>query len=74
MTIDSVLYHHVVDPYTTAFKVGNTTMAIVERTMTTLRQVIGTHDLQEAITNRESISEEIEVHTYGWMKGMDGLT
>jgi regulator of protease activity HflC (stomatin/prohibitin superfamily) len=61
VNVDSVLYWHVVDPYISAYQVDNICTAVIERTMTTLRQVIGSHDLQDAITNRESIGNEIEV-------------
>lgn len=60
VNIDSVLYWYIFDPYVATFQVNNVETAIVERTQTTLRQVIGAHDLQYAITNRDEISQEIE--------------
>ncbi|KAJ3128701.1 hypothetical protein HK098_003692 [Nowakowskiella sp. JEL0407] len=58
--IDSVLYWHVVDPYTSAFTVSDVRIAIRERTQTTLRHILGTRVLQEIIENRESIAHEIQ--------------
>eukprot|EP00158_Paraphelidium_tribonemae_P006648 Partr_v1_DN27917_c3_g1_i2_m11528 putative Stomatin len=60
VNIDSVLYWHVLNPYTSIYEVSDVVMAITERTMTTMRQVIGAHDLQESITHREGIAAEIE--------------
>ncbi|KAI9015395.1 stomatin family protein [Hyaloraphidium curvatum] len=57
--IDSVLFWHVVDPFTAAFLVGDLKLALVERTQTTLRSVLGTKVLQDAIENRDQIAHEI---------------
>ncbi len=58
--VESVLYWHVIDPFTATFQVDRLNVAIMERTMTTLRQVIGSHELQDTIINRESIGQEME--------------
>ncbi|KXS13384.1 hypothetical protein M427DRAFT_100579 [Gonapodya prolifera JEL478] len=58
--IDSVLYWHVTDPYTTAFLVSNVRTALIERTQTTLRQILGQRVLQECIENRETIAHEVQ--------------
>lgn len=60
MTIDSVLYWHVVNPNVSYFRVDNVKRALIERTMTTLRHVIGAHDLQDSIMNREAVASEIQ--------------
>ena len=44
--IDSVLYWHVVDPYVATFLVANVRAALIERTQTTLRHILGTKVLQ----------------------------
>ncbi|KAI8923305.1 hypothetical protein BC831DRAFT_403903, partial [Entophlyctis helioformis] len=54
--IDSVLYWHVVDPYAASYLVQDVRRALIERTMTTLRQTIGTRTLQDSIENRETIA------------------
>lgn len=60
ISIDSVLYWHVVDPYIATFLVQNVQMALVERTLTTLRHILGTKTLQECVESRSSIAHEIE--------------
>ncbi|KXS09418.1 hypothetical protein M427DRAFT_105417 [Gonapodya prolifera JEL478] len=60
VTIDSVLYWKVVDPYAAAFLVANVRGALVERTQTTLRQVIGARTLQECVENREVLAHQIQ--------------
>ncbi|ORX75603.1 hypothetical protein K493DRAFT_321673 [Basidiobolus meristosporus CBS 931.73] len=57
--IDSVVYYHVVDPYQSLFGVGNVRQALIERTQTTLRGVLGTRVLQDCIENRETIADDI---------------
>jgi erythrocyte band 7 integral membrane protein len=58
--LDSVLYWHVVDPYTAQFMVENVRKALIERTQTTLRLVTGTRTLQECIEHRDTLAQEIE--------------
>ena len=58
--IDSVLYYHVIDPYVTTFLVENVHKALIERTQTTLRQIMGMRSLQDSIENRETIQHEIQ--------------
>ena len=60
LSIDSVLYWHIVDPFVAAYQVDNVHVALMERTMTTLRDTIGAHTLQNAIENREAIAAEIK--------------
>ena len=60
VTIDSVLYWHVIDPYSAAYIVSDVRKALVERTQTTLRAILGSRTLQESIENRDSIAHEIE--------------
>jgi regulator of protease activity HflC (stomatin/prohibitin superfamily) len=60
VSIDSVVYWHIVDPYTASFLVSNIQQALIERTQATLRQVLGMKTLQEIIENRESIGHQIE--------------
>jgi regulator of protease activity HflC (stomatin/prohibitin superfamily) len=60
MTIDSVIYFHIVDPFVAKYHVANVNRALIERTMTTLRDTIGMHTLQNIIENREAIAAEIK--------------
>ncbi|KAJ2358671.1 hypothetical protein IWW50_001078 [Coemansia erecta] len=57
--IDTVLYWHVTDPYQATYGVSNVAHALVERTQTTLRAVLGGRDLQDLIENRDTIASAI---------------
>ncbi|KAK9719343.1 hypothetical protein K7432_004878 [Basidiobolus ranarum] len=57
--LESVIYYHIVDPYQATFGISNVRQALVERTQTTLRGVLGTRVLQDCIENRETIANDI---------------
>ncbi|PIA18516.1 hypothetical protein COEREDRAFT_79577 [Coemansia reversa NRRL 1564] len=57
--IEAVLYWIVVDPYLATYGVSNVTQALIERTQTTLRAVLGGRDLQDLIENRNTIASAI---------------
>ncbi|KAJ2808556.1 hypothetical protein H4R20_000816 [Coemansia guatemalensis] len=57
--IEAVLYWLVVDPYLATYGVSNVTQALIERTQTTLRAVLGGRDLQDLIENRNTIASAI---------------
>eukprot|EP00835_Amoeboradix_gromovi_P000906 NODE_34_length_31639_cov_0.254375.p12 type:complete len:228 gc:universal NODE_34_length_31639_cov_0.254375:7639-6956(-) len=59
VNIDSVLYWQVTDPYVAAFLIRDIRTAIIERTQTTLRSVIGSRHMQECVENRDVIAQEI---------------
>ncbi|ORX98160.1 hypothetical protein K493DRAFT_214711 [Basidiobolus meristosporus CBS 931.73] len=61
ITLDSVIYYHIVDPYQATYGVSNLRQALVERTQTTLRGVLGTRVLQDCIENRETIANDIRI-------------
>ncbi|KAJ8327627.1 hypothetical protein QVD99_003667 [Batrachochytrium dendrobatidis] len=58
--IDSTLYWHIVDPYVATYMVQDVQRALIERTMTTMRQIIGTRTLQASIESRDTIAHEIQ--------------
>jgi len=58
--IESVLFWHIIDPYQSQYAVTDVERALTERTMTTLRHILGLKVLQDAIENREAISAEIQ--------------
>ncbi|KAF1800068.1 hypothetical protein V8B55DRAFT_1544092 [Mucor lusitanicus] len=58
--IDSVLYWHIVDPYQAEYGVRDVRKALVERTQTTLRHILGSKVLQECVENRDSIAQEVQ--------------
>ncbi|KAI9810161.1 MAG: hypothetical protein M1826_003747 [Phylliscum demangeonii] len=68
--LNSVIYYHVVSPHKAAFGISNVRTALVERTQTTLRHVVGARVLQDVIERREeiaqSIGEIIEEVAFGW--------
>jgi len=60
VSIDSVLYWHITDPYTATYLVSDVRKALIERTQTTLRHILGTRALQDCIENRETIALHIQ--------------
>ncbi|ROV97452.1 hypothetical protein VMCG_06832 [Cytospora schulzeri] len=68
--LTSVIYYHIVSPHKAAFGIANVRQALVERTQTTLRHVVGARVLQDVIERREeiaqSIGEIIEDVAAGW--------
>jgi len=70
LNLTSVLYYHIVSPHKAAFGIANVRQALMERTQTTLRHVVGARVLQDVIERREeiaqSIGEIIEDVAAGW--------
>ncbi|KAI8630738.1 stomatin family protein [Xylariaceae sp. FL1651] len=72
VTVDltSVIYYHITRPHKTAFGITDVRQALIERTQTTLRHVVGARVLQDVIERREelaqSIGEIIEDVASGW--------
>jgi len=68
--LTSVIYYHITSPHKAAFGISNIRQALVERTQTTLRHVVGARVLQDVIERREeiaqSIGEIIEDVAGGW--------
>lgn len=60
VVITSVVYYNIIDPQKAVFSIENIGSAIVERTQTTLRDVIGCRTLQDVVEKREEIAESIE--------------
>jgi len=59
--LKSVLYYNIIDPQKAVFGISDIQSAIVERTQTTLRDVIGSRVLQDVIERREEIAEAIQI-------------
>lgn len=70
LNLTSVIYYHIVSPHKAAFGISNVRQALIERTQTTLRHVVGARVLQDVIERREevaqSIGEIIEDVASGW--------
>ena len=58
--ITSVIYYHITAPHKAAFGISNIRQALIERTQTTLRHVIGARVLQDVIERREEIAQSIK--------------
>merc|ERR1712000_683300 len=56
LRLTSVIYYHIVAPHKAAFGISNVRQALVERTQTTLRHVIGARILQDVIERREEVA------------------
>lgn len=57
LTLTSVIYYQVTSPHKAAFGITNIKQALIERTQTTLRHVIGARVLQDVIERREEIAQ-----------------
>src|SRR5262245_7524092 len=61
VSIDTVLYFKVVDAVRATYEIANFIQAIEQLTVTTLRNVIGSLDLEKALTSREEINRHLSV-------------
>ncbi|MFF7969405.1 SPFH domain-containing protein [Streptomyces sp. NPDC007903] len=57
--IDTVLYFQVTDPRTAAYEIANFLQAVEQLTVTTLRNVVGSMDLEKALTSRDTINNQL---------------
>jgi regulator of protease activity HflC (stomatin/prohibitin superfamily) len=57
--IDTVLYYKVIDPVRATYEIANFIQAIEQLTVTTLRNVIGSLDLERALTSREEVNRHL---------------
>src|ERR687886_1702547 len=68
--VDAVIYFRVVDPNKSVIEVEDYGLATSQISQTTLRSVLGQKDLDDLLTNRESINEELQIiideHTEPW--------
>ncbi|ANB12669.1 hypothetical protein AWJ20_933 [Sugiyamaella lignohabitans] len=58
--LSSVLYYHIISPHKAKFGVTSVIQALMERTQTTLRHVVGARSLQEIIERREEVAASIQ--------------
>ncbi len=59
VNIDSVIYFQVTDAKAATYEIADFLMAIEQLTVTTLRNVIGSMDLEETLTSREQINAQL---------------
>lgn len=61
VTVDAVVYYRISDPLKASLHVLNYADSTQLLAATTLRNVIGTHNLSEVLTNREALSRSMQV-------------
>ncbi|MGZ4474042.1 MAG: SPFH domain-containing protein, partial [Nocardioidaceae bacterium] len=59
VSIDTVIYFQVTDPVSATYEIANYIQAIEQLTVTTLRNVVGGMDLEQALTSREDINMQL---------------
>ncbi len=68
--VNAVLYYRVVDPGSAVNKVEDFIMATSQLAQTTMRSVLGKHDLDEMLSHREKLNNDVQVildqQTEGW--------
>jgi regulator of protease activity HflC (stomatin/prohibitin superfamily) len=61
MEINALLYYQITDPKAAVYEVFNLPEAIEKLTQTTLRDVIGSMDLDQSLVSRSSINEKLRL-------------
>lgn len=61
MEINALLYYQITDPKASVYEVNNLPEAIEKLTQTTLRNVIGSMDLDESLVSRDEINEKLRL-------------
>ena len=61
MEINALLYYQITDPIAAVYEVANLPQAIEKLTQTTLRNVIGSMDLDESLSSRDQINEKLRI-------------
>jgi regulator of protease activity HflC (stomatin/prohibitin superfamily) len=59
--VDAVVWYWVVDPAKSVVKVLNVSAAVTQISLTTLRNIIGRHTLDDVLKEKDKLSEEIRV-------------
>ncbi len=58
--INAVLYYRIIDPMKAINKVENYQMAVYQASMTTLRNIVGQHNLDDMLKSRDKINAKIQ--------------
>jgi regulator of protease activity HflC (stomatin/prohibitin superfamily) len=59
VAIDSVIYFQVTDPRAATYEIANYIQAVEQLTITTLRNVVGSLNLEQALTSRDEINTKL---------------
>ncbi len=59
VAIDSVIYYQVTDARAASYEIANYIQAVEQLTITTLRNVVGSLNLEQALTSRDSINTQL---------------
>jgi len=59
VSIDTVIYYSVIDAKSAVYEIANFIMGIEQLTVTTLRNVIGSLDLEQTLTSRDQINAQL---------------
>ena len=61
VAIDTVIYFQVTDPRSATYEIQNYIQAVEQLTITTLRNVVGSLNLEQALTSRDAINTQLRV-------------
>jgi len=61
VSIDTVVYFQVTDPRAATYEIANYLAAVEQLTTTTLRNVVGGINLEEALTSRDNINSQLRI-------------
>ncbi|MFQ6172489.1 SPFH domain-containing protein [Oryzobacter sp. R7] len=59
VSIDTVIYYQVIEPKSAVYEIANFIQGIEQLTVTTLRNVIGSLDLEQTLTSRDQINAQL---------------
>lgn len=59
VSIDTVIYYQVTDPKSATYEIANFVLGIEQLTVTTLRNEVGSLDLEQALVSRDSINKAL---------------
>ena len=59
VSIDTVIYFQVTDPKSAVYEIANFVIGIEQLTVTTLRNVVGSMDLEQTLTSRDQINGQL---------------
>jgi regulator of protease activity HflC (stomatin/prohibitin superfamily) len=70
VTVDGIVYAQITDPYKATYDINNVFVAVVSLAQTNLRSVLGTMELNDTLSNRDTINakllESLDRETAKW--------